>query len=131
MALIKIVVYTEDNKVEKDMVINDDNLFNTLYEITSEYNNEITKDNLGDYNFTSSWDDIIKVIPYDALIRYDNNLISLPHEFIVKLKASNELDTNKVTEFYVKPAEVDNYQKVAYKDANKGWIIADEAIDMY
>lgn len=42
MALIKIVVYTEDNEVEKDMVINDDNLFNTLYEITAEYNNEIT-----------------------------------------------------------------------------------------
>ena len=42
MALIKIVVYTEDNEIEKDMVINDDNLFNTLYEITSEYNNEIT-----------------------------------------------------------------------------------------
>lgn len=42
MALIKIVIYTEDNEVEKDMVINDDNLFNTLYEITSEYNNEIT-----------------------------------------------------------------------------------------
>ena len=57
-------------------------------------------------------DDIIKVIPYDTLIRYDNTLISLPHEFISKLKASNELDTNKVTEFYVKPAEVDNYQKV-------------------
>ena len=42
MALIKIVVYTEDNEVEKDMVIDDDNLFNTLYEITAEYNNEIT-----------------------------------------------------------------------------------------
>lgn len=42
MELIKIVVYTEDNEIEKDMVINDDNLFNTLYEITSEYNNEIT-----------------------------------------------------------------------------------------
>ena len=42
MASIKIVVYTEDNEVEKDMVINDDNLFNTLYEITAEYNNEIT-----------------------------------------------------------------------------------------
>ena len=42
MELIKIVVYTEDNEIEKDMVINDDNLFNTLYEITAEYNNEIT-----------------------------------------------------------------------------------------
>lgn len=42
MALIKIVVYTEDNEVEKGMVINDDNLFNTLYEISAEYNNEIT-----------------------------------------------------------------------------------------
>ena len=41
MALIKIVVYTEDNEVEKGMVINDDNLFNTLYEISAEYNNEI------------------------------------------------------------------------------------------
>ena len=42
MELIKIVVYTEDNEIEKDMVINYDNLFNTLYEITAEYNNEIT-----------------------------------------------------------------------------------------
>ena len=42
MELIKIVVYTEDNEIEKDMVINGDNLFNTLYEITAEYNNEIT-----------------------------------------------------------------------------------------
>ena len=42
MALIKIVVYTENNDVEKDMVVNEDNLFNTLYEITAEYNNEIT-----------------------------------------------------------------------------------------
>ncbi len=71
------------------------------------------------------------IYPWILLIRYDNTLISLPHEFIYKLKASNELDTNKVTEFYVKPAEVDNYQKVVYKDANKDWLIADEAIDMY
>lgn len=42
MALIKIVIYTEDNEIEKGMVVNDDNLFNTLYEITAEYNNEIT-----------------------------------------------------------------------------------------
>lgn len=42
MELIKIVVYTEDNEIEKDIVINDANLFNILYEITSEYNNEIT-----------------------------------------------------------------------------------------
>lgn len=42
MELIKIVVYTEDNEIEKDMVTNDDNLFNTLYEIIAEYNNEIT-----------------------------------------------------------------------------------------
>ena len=42
MALIKIVVYTEDNEIEKDMVVNESNLFNTLYEITAEYNNEIT-----------------------------------------------------------------------------------------
>ena len=42
MALIKIVVYTENNDIEKDLVVNEDNLFNTLYEITAEYNNEIT-----------------------------------------------------------------------------------------
>ena len=41
MALIKIVVYTENNDVEKDIIVNEDNLFNTLYEITAEYNNEI------------------------------------------------------------------------------------------
>ena len=106
--------------------------------------NEITKDNLGDYNFTSSWDDIIKVINYNKPSSYSGythwiltdtakekcaelNVIELNkliakssyRDLPLKLNGCQKLETlvippNKRIEEYFKDWKYDNSYKVDY-----------------
>ena len=106
--------------------------------------NEITKDNLGDYNFTSSWDDIIKVINYNKPSSYSGythwiltdtakekcaelNVIELNkliakssyRDLPLKLNGCQKLETlvippNKRIEEYFKDWEYDNSYKIDY-----------------
>ena len=106
--------------------------------------NEITKNNLGDYDFISSWDDIIKVINYNKPSSYSgythwvltdtakekctelnvielNKIIAASYyrDLPLKLNGCQKLETliipsNKGIEEYFKDWEYDNSYKVDY-----------------
>lgn len=106
---------------------------------------EITKNNLGNYNFISSWDDIIKTINYNAPNSYSGythwvltdtakekckelNVIELNklianssyRDLPLKLNGCQKLETlivppNKKIEEYFKDWEYDNSYKIDYK----------------